>query len=270
MPGKRQTAILLKERNTMLIERTPVSTGLILLSIILVGVVGCAPQATQPVDLPTPTLLVEETQPVNQATPTLAIEATQLVDQATATPLIEVTLPSGWEMYTSQGQCGYSISHPQDMDITSMVPYSWSINFISTEPSGPDTNFVYVSVIPGDFQDGPGVIYNYDPAATERLLSMQVGESRSEYDDPNLANFASWYTYTRLPDTTLSNQTAQTYENTQPGEFPLGTKEIRYYLQANGCTYMIGGYMTTVDSGEPRAISQELFDQIIATFRVNS
>jgi len=239
----------------MLIERTPVSTGLILLSIILVGVVGCAPQVTQPVDLPTPTLLVEATQPV---------------DQATATPLIEVTLPSGWEMYTSQGQCGYSISHPQDMDITSMVPYSWSINFISTEPSGPDTNFVYVSVIPGDFQGGPGVIYNYDPAATERLLSMQVGESRSEYDDPNLANFASWYTYTRLPDTTLSNQTAQTYENTQPGEFPLGTKEIRYYLQANGCTYLIGGYMTTVDSGEPRAISQELFDEIIATFRLNS
>jgi hypothetical protein len=24
-------------------------------------------------------------------------------------------------------------------------------------------------------------------------------------------------------------------------EFPVGTKEIRYYLQGNGCTYLVGG-----------------------------
>jgi len=244
------------------------SARLVVLSLVFGGVVGCAPATTQPVNQATPTLLIEATQPVDQATPTPLIEATQPVDQATPTPLIEVTLPSGWEMYTSQGQCSYAISHPADMDITSMVQYSWSINYIATEPSGPDPNFVFVSVIPGDFQGGPGVIYNYDPAATERLLSMQVGESKLLYDDPNLANFAPWYTYTRLPDTTLSNQTAQTYENTQPGEFPAGTKEIRYYLQANGCTYMIGGYMATVDSGEPRAITEEQFDEIIATFQL--
>src|SRR5688500_16544775 len=59
-------------------------------------------------------------------------------------------------------------------------------------------------------------------------------------------------------------------ENTQPWEFARGTKEIRYYLQANGCTYLIGGYFATMDSGEPRAISEELFDEIIATFRVTS
>jgi len=52
-------------------------------------------------------------------------------------------------------------------------------------------------------------------------------------------------------------------------EFPPGTKEIRYYLQADGCTYQTGGYFATVGSGEPRAISQELFDEIIATFQVN-
>jgi len=242
------------------------SARLVILSLLFGGVVGCAPVGTQPVVQATPTLVIEATQPVNQATPTPLIEATQPVNQATATPLIEVTLPSGWEMYTSQEQCGYSISHPQDMDITSMVPYSWSINYTSTEPSGPDPNFVYVSVIPGNFQGGPGVIYNYDPATTEKLLNMQIGETGSLYDNPTIA---SWHIYTRLPDTTLSNQAAQTYENTQPWEFPVGTKEIRYYLQANGCTYMIGGYFATVDSGEPRAISQELFEEIIATFQVN-
>jgi hypothetical protein len=224
---------------------------------LLVGiVVGCAPQATQPVDLTTPTLLVEATQPVDLPTPTVQVEA---------------TLPSGWGTYTNQGQCGFAISHPADMEMDgeSNGTYSWILRHAITEPTGIDPNFVYISVIPSDFQGGVGVIYNYDPATTETLLSMQVGESRLLYDDPNLANFAPWYTYTRLPDTTLSNQTAQAYENTQPGEFPLGTKEIRYYLQANGCTYLIGGYMATVDSGEPRAISQELFDEIIPTFQLN-
>ncbi|MEO7840406.1 MAG: hypothetical protein ABIU06_13745 [Anaerolineales bacterium] len=55
---------------------------------------------------------------------------------------------------------------------------------------------------------------------------------------------------------------------TQPWKFPLGTKEIRYTLQANGCTYLIGGYLATVGSGQPGAIDEELFDQVIATFRL--
>lgn len=212
---------------------------LVLLSLLFGGVVGCVPQATQPIDLTTPTLPVE------------------------------ATLPSGWETYTNDGQCGYSISHPADMDGASQDTYSWILTRTAMEPSEPYPNFVYISVIPGDFPkgDGAGIIYNYDPAETETLLNMQVGESRSLRDDPNIAPS---FTYTRLPDTTLSNQTAQTYENTQPWEFPLGTKEIRYYLQGNGCTYLIGGYMATVGSGQPGAIDEELFDQIIATFRLTS
>jgi hypothetical protein len=143
--------------------------------------------------------------------------------------------------------------------------YSWSLRVSASEPTGPVPNFIYISVIPDGFQGGPGEIYNYDPAETQTLLNMQVGESKSLRDDPNIAPA---FTYTRLPDTTLSNQAAQTYENTQPWEFPTGTKEIRYYLKANGCTYLIGGYMDTAGSGGPGAIDEELFDQIIATFRL--
>lgn len=220
---------------------------LVLVSLLFGGVVGCAPQATQPVDQATPTT-------PSIVAPTIPVEA---------------TVSSGWETYTNEGQCGYAISHPANMDGTSQATNSWSLTHTATEPVGLDPNFVYISVIPDDFQGGPGVIYNYDPAETEFLLNMQVGESGSLREGTNLADMVPWFTHTRLPDTTLSNQTAQTYENTQPWEFPAGTKEIRYYLQANGCTYLIGGYMATVDSGEPRAISQELFDEIIATFQVN-
>jgi len=180
------------------------------------------------------------------------------------------TPPAGWETHSAsadQGRCGYAINHPSDMDVTSQGTYSWTLNRTVTEPSGPVPNFVYISVIPDDFTSSePGAIYNYDPAETQTLLDMQVGESRSLREDPSLAPF---FTYNRLPDTALGHQAAQTYQNTQPWEFPLGTKEIRYYVQGNGCTYLIGGYMATVGSGQPGGIDQDLFDQILATFRLS-
>ena len=68
----------------------------------------------------------------------------------------------------------------------------------------------------------------------------------------------------------IGDQMAQAYENTQPWEFPAGTKEIRYYLKANDCTYQIGGYLDTTSSTQPGAISEDLFNQIVATFQVKS
>jgi hypothetical protein len=144
--------------------------------------------------------------------------------------------------------------------------YSWLLGHAAAESDAPFPNFLYVSVIPDGFESGGDeIIYNYDPATAQTLLSMQVGESRSLHDEPTLA---PWFTYTRLPDTALADRVAQTYENTQPWEFPPGTKEIRYYLQANGCTYLIGGYLATVGSGQPGAIDEDLFNQIIASFRL--
>ena len=156
------------------------------------------------------------------------------------------------------------------MDITGQGTYSWIVGFATTEPTGPVPNFIYISVIPADFPRSgsePGAIYNYDPAETQTLLDLPVGENGSLREDPNLAPS---FTYTRLPDATLGNQAARAYENTQPWEFPPGTKEIRYYLQANGCIYLVGGYIATAGSGQMGAINEELFDQIMATFQVNS
>jgi hypothetical protein len=202
----------------------------VLLSLLFGLVAACAPAGTQPAEPPTP------------------------------------TLPAGWETFVNNGQCSYAISHPSAMDVASQGTYSWYLSVSTTEP-GLVPNFIYISVIPDDFQSSePGAIYNYDPAETQTLLNLQVGASQALREDPNLE---SSFTYTRLPDATLGNLAAQAYENTQPWEFPPGTKEIRYYLQANGCTYLVGGYLATVGSGQPGAINEELFDQIMATFRVN-
>jgi hypothetical protein len=217
----------------------------VLLSLLFAVVAGCAPAGTQPVNLPTPTL-------PSIPSPTIPLE---------------VTLPSDWETYTNPGQCGFAINHRSDMDITSQGMYSWNLSPTATTEPGLVPNFVYISVIPDDFQSSEsGVIYNYDPAETQTLLNMPVGESKSLRDDPNLAPS---FTYTRLPDVTLGNQAAQAYENTQPWEFPSGTKEIRYYLKANSCTYLVGGYVDTVGSGQPGSINEDLFDEIIAAFQVN-
>jgi hypothetical protein len=199
------------------------------------------------------------------------IEAPQTEASQTAIPPVSSpvpALPAGWESSSASagaGQCGYTIDHPSEMDGAAQGEYSWILNYASTEPGGPVPNFIYVSVIPDDFQsDEAGVIYNYDPAATQTLLNMQVGESKNLHQN---ASLASGFTYARLPDTKVGDQTAKAYENTQPWEFPPGTREIRYYIQANGCTYLIGGYMSTAGTGEPGTINAELFDQIITTFR---
>jgi len=221
--------------------------GLILLSLFFGGVAGCTPASTPP---------------VNQATPTL-------VTMPSPTPAapVEATLPSGWESYESQGQCGYAIDHPSDMRGASQGTYSWILSPATGASGEAVPNFVYVSVIPDGFQGEVGEVYNYDPAAAETLLTLQVGEGKSLHDNPAVAQ---GFTYTRLPDTTLGNQSAQMYENTQPWEFPPGTKEIRYLLQANGCTYLIGGYIDTTGSAQSGAMDEERFHQIMATFRLRS
>jgi len=150
------------------------------------------------------------------------------------------------------------------MEGTDSGDYSWMLGTKLANPDDGARNFVYVSVIPEGFQNNPGDIYNYDKSEADILLNLQVGESKSLREDITLEGF----TYTRKPDTTLTGQAAKTYENAQPYEFPDGTKEIRYYLQAGAYTYLIGGYIDTTGSNQPGAINEELFNQIVATLRV--
>ena len=108
-------------------------------------------------------------------------------------------------------------------------------------------------------------VYNYDPAEAAILQTMQVGESKPVRDLPNVG---TGFTYERKQDTQIGGQTAQTYENAQPWEFPVGTKEIRHTLSQNGCIYLIGGYMDTTGSNQPGAITEDLFHQVIATVQL--
>jgi hypothetical protein len=94
---------------------------------------------------------------------------------------------------------------------------------------------------------------------------MEVGESKALHE---FAGSAEPFTYTRLADTAISGQAAKTFENTQPWEFPEGTREIRYYLQTDEYTYLFGAYINTNGSTHSDAITEELFGQIVDTFRL--
>lgn len=187
-----------------------------------------------------------------------------------STAISEALIPTGWPTYTSQ-QCEYEISHPAEMQVQAQTPYSDLLVFNLANPEEGARNFVYMSVITPEIQSmvKAGIynhdVYNYDPAEAEILLNMQVGESKPLRELPNLE---TGFTYQRQPDTSIGGHTAQSYENVQPWEFPGGTKEIRYYLSLNDCTYLIGGYVDTTGSNQPGAITEDLFQQIVATMQL--
>jgi hypothetical protein len=232
-----------------------------LASLLLVINVSCVPASAQPPVQPTPSAV--EPAPA-QPTPS-ATEPAPTPTTASPTATGEALLPAGWTSYTSQG-CEYALSYPAAMQISSGGAYSRSLDFKLDNPDEGARNFIYVSVIIPEFQSPGGEsIYNYDPREAGLLLNLQVGESKSLRDDPQIAPS---FTYQRQADTTISGHAAQTYENVEPWEFPSGTKEIRYYLSLNGCMYQIGGYVDTTQSNQPGAITEDLFHQIVATLRV--
>lgn len=193
---------------------------------------------------------------------------------APASPLSTATgealIPAGWVTYASQ-KGEYSISYPSEMRVTEQGLYSQTFIFNLANPDEGARNFIYVSVIAREIQDlvKQGVynhdVYNYDPSETDVLLNMQVGESKSLHEGVNVK---SGFTFQRQPDTMISVHNARTYERIQPWEFPIGTKEIRYYLSFNGSTYLIGGYLDTTGSNQAGAITEDLFQQIVATVRL--
>jgi hypothetical protein len=228
-----------------------------LASLLLVVAVGCAPASPQ-----------QPAQPASTATelPSTITEPPPTPTAPPPTAASEAFAPAGWVTYTSQ-RCGYALSLPADMGLWDEEPYSRTFGFKLADPGQGARNFVYISVIDQDIQSmGVESIYNYDPAEANLLLGLQVGESKAVRD---LEGIASSFTYQRLSDTTIGGYAARSYENLKPWEFPEGTVEMRYYLSLDGCTYQIGGYLDTTQSNQPGAITEDLFNQILATIRVS-
>ena len=214
--------------------------GMLIASLLFVWMTACAPVAAEPVPTVVPSIVPTVTVPPAPA------------------------LPSGWQTDASGQPCGFTISHPGEMQGSRQDSYSWLITPTVSDPEQAARNFIYVTAVPHDFQSGTEIAYNFDPAGADLLLNLQLGEAKSVHSNPDVAQ---WFTFTRRPDITIGDQVMQTYENTQPWEFPPGTKELRYFLKTNDCTYQFGGYVDTAGSTQPGAISEDLFNSIILTFQ---
>ena len=179
----------------------------------------------------------------------------------------EIVPPAGWATTSHAVQtCAYQISFPADMQVSEQGANSRLIRFALTDPDGVARNFVYVSIITEELRNADaGDVYNYSPMATNLLFGLQLGESASLHDN---ADIAPWFTFQRLHDATISGQTALAFENIQPWEFPVGTKELRYHITINDCMYQIGGYMDTTGSNQPGMITEDLFHQIMDQFHI--
>jgi len=213
--------------------------------------VTSTPAATQEPVQPAPVVIEPPTEPV----------------VAPTTVANDFVAPAGWmtASHTIQS-CEVHLGYPANMQVAEQGANTRLLRFMPADPDDVAWNFLYVSIISEEPQGSNGEnIYNYDPTAVGLLLELQVGESAPIHANPQIA---SWFTYQRLPDTTISGQTARAYENVQPWEFPVGTKEIRYYVSANDCTYQIGGYVDTTQSNQPGTIAEDLFDQIIDNIRI--
>jgi len=210
---------------------------------------GCAPATQQPVE--------QSVTEVFMPAPT----QTQFAPTATE----GASIPAGWTTYSSQ-RCEYSLSYPEDMQISPNGTASRTLSIKVADPETGARNFMYISTIDPETQNlEDGSIYNYNPSEADLLLSLPAGESQALQENPQTS---AWFTYTHLPDRSIGGNTAQAYENTQPWEFPPGTREIRYYLVQDGCTYQIGAYVDTTESDQPGAITQALFEQIVDTIQV--
>jgi hypothetical protein len=198
--------------------------------------------------------------PVTESEPTVIVEPEASATIPAPTVVSEATIPTA--------QCDFFISLPPGMYLTNDDPHSEIYAVFLENSQDAAMNFVYVSVISPEIQNRvtagmyQNEVYNYDPKATETLLAMEVGETIS------VSDFDTGFTYQRNPDTQISGYTAQAYQNDQPWEFPLGTKEIRYYISAGACIYEIGGYVDTTQSDQPWAITEELFNQIVAAIEL--
>jgi len=254
---------------TLIRERRTVRLGAVMITPILLLVlsVSCTSATSQSSGQITPTTIEQQVAP---ATPLPAAKDEELIPTDTAevpapTDTVEASVPAGWLTHNNE-RCEYAISYPSEMKVTDQDMGSQLLAFDLDDPEVGHLNFIYISVIGQNSPTtGEEIIYNYDATESEILLNMQVGESKPSRD---IADIAEWFTYERKPDTIIGGYGAQTYENTQPWEFPGGTKEVRYYLMLNDCTYMIGGYLDTTNSIEAGAINEELFSQIVATIQL--
>lgn len=173
-------------------------------------------------------------------------------------------IPEGWQTYRDDTR-GFSISYPADFEVSPNGENSIMIVKKVSEPGQGPSNFLYISTIMEGDTSRDGEIYNFNKTHLDSLVGMKINEKKPLAGES--AALQEYITYKRLPDTTISGNTAQAYENMKPWEFPQGTKEYRYIVDQEDRTYLIGGYISTT-SHSNYTIAEDVYKQILNTIQL--
>ncbi len=156
-----------------------------------------------------------------------------------------------WQTYSNE-KFSYSVKYPTNLEISQMdlqnAPYSAIFNIKQSEPGPSGFPVLYVSVIPNGFTNTNSVVYNFmSDDLVNSFFPMNVGEVKQT----QTGTYSEFWTYKKLPNTTIAGQSGITIENDKVWEGGDGLKDRRVFVKKNNSTYMIGVYYRT---------SQELAD----------
>ena len=169
--------------------------------------------------------------------------------------------PEGWKSYTN-GKTQFSISYPSEFEISEYgLNTQRLVKKVDSPGQGP-TNFIYISTVLEGDQDKDGQIYNFNKTHLNSLVAMKVGDTKPVAGEAK--ELEQYVTFTRLPDISIGGNTAMTFVNIKPWEFPDGTKEYRYLVHQKDRTYIIGGYITTKEI-DTYSISEKALQRILQT-----
>jgi len=170
-----------------------------------------------------------------------------------------------WNEYVdSKGR--FSVRYPEGVYLTPQSERTFWVTKTPPGPGGPvmPSVLAYIEVWDASFLSEEEPLGGFEEE-TSALLKLTVGEKKavcsSYYPDPQAWQFC---TYERFPDIVVSGMHAGVFKNynlLELWEFPQGTVEKRIYIRRGHDIYSIGGFIGSEN------ISEEMFDQILSTFK---
>ncbi|CAN5184517.1 hypothetical protein BH09PAT2_BH09PAT2_05390 [soil metagenome] len=169
--------------------------------------------------------------------------------------------PKEWQVYKDE-TLQLSLSFPANFKVMKYSANSIIVVKNVANARQSPSNFIYFSVINKADDNNQRRIYNYNKNHLDSLLSMKINDEKPLAGES--AGLDPYITYSRLPDTTISGNTAKIYMNLKPLDFPAGTKEYRYIVDQPTMIYLIGGYIAAPTT-DVYSIEEKLYQQIIST-----